>query len=564
MNKKLFCLAPWVYSHVDMIGNRALCCQSEVFPLTQNLTLEEFWNSPNMKEARSLMMEGKAPLEYCNICLNSTLGSDKPLEMFSEFSNLEEELIERTEEDGTFKGKPFFYDYRISNDCNLSCRMCCPEASSKIENGVLNISSTTQEEKDRLLAKKNQNINQIIPEILGAIKRDEVRELYFASGEAILQNEFWSIIDYCIERDVAKKIGITYHTNLSLPLDLMKKHFKKLNKFRRIKLIVSVDGEGESGEFIRDGLRWNRFIQNLEYTINKSIQEFAITLTIPTLLNIKDFLKFLYHYKLKFNVNICHVTGQSGLLSPLSLTRDALNQLVDHALSEIGSYVDPEYFMNFIKVLHILKKTKLAEDNNSQWKRDYFLRINKCEELDHFFKRQSLLEYYKTFPITREWIRDIRHHGQSKQLEEYEREYLERAHSKYICETDVIKISHRYGVNLSIEELLELSVNEFDSRNLVSLIGSAPTFMNKFLSPDRSNSKYKLFNDFQRNLPETLVNYPQLKVLESEYIGIFSFLFRRNKGLKKLSSILDLFTWPLRFLTSFHYYVLLEVKEIQE
>ena len=559
MNKKLFCLAPWVYSHVDMLGERALCCQSEVFQGSQNLSLEEFWNSSKMKSARTLMMEGTAPLEYCDICLNSTLGSDKPLEMFTEFSYLEDELLRNTSSDGTFNGKPFFYDYRISNDCNLSCRMCCAEASSKIESGVLSISSTSQEEKDRLLLKKKKNVNIILPEILNAIESNEIRELYFASGEAVLQREFWTIIDCCLQNNVAEEISFTYHTNLSLPLPLMKEHFQKFSKFKNVKLIVSIDGEGEDGEFIRDGLKWNRFVQNLEYTMNKSMQEFAITLTIPTLLGMPSFLKFLYHYKLKYNVNICHLTGVSGLMSPLALDRASLNELIQKTIVDIGKYSDSGYFENFLKVLTTLKTAKLLEDEDSNWKKDFCLRINRSEELDNHFKRKSLIDYYDSYPITRNWINKIKKHTFVDELSSFEEKYLIEQHSKYVSTDHSILISHKYGLSISLDEILNKESKEENSCKYISLVGSAPSLINKFLSKSKSELKYNLFKDFKKNRPETLLNYPKIKILKAEYIGVFSYLFRNHKELRKSAIFFDFLTLPLRKVISFHYYVLLKI-----
>ncbi|OUR97417.1 hypothetical protein A9Q84_13915 [Halobacteriovorax marinus] len=543
-----------------MTGNRALCCQSKVSDRHKDLSLDEFWNSDHLKNARKLMMEGTAPVEFCDICVNSNLGSAKPLELFKEFSHLEEELISQTDSDGTFSQKPFYYDYRIDNACNLSCRMCCAEASSKIEKGVMTISSTSEEEKEKLIAKKNKNIISIIPEIIRAIESGEVSKLYFASGEGVLQKEFWQIIDCCIESDMAKNMTMAYHTNLSLPLDLMKKYFLKFSQFKKVELIVSIDAEGKSVEFIRDGLKWNKFIQNLEYSMNKSMQEFAITLTTPTLLNITEFLKFLYHYKLKYNVNICHDTGLSGLMSPLTLDRISLIKLVDEALEVISSYADPVYFEQFTKVLINLKKAPLLEDSVRIWQRDLCHRIEKSEELDNFFKRKSLIEYYKEFDLTREWIFNVLSFKSKESLPLFEQIHLNQIHSKYLPLENSINISHNYGFGFSLEDILDLACEDFEKRKSISLIGSAPTVLNKFISGNISENKYKLYEDFVINESLTLSNNPAIKLLKSEYIGVFSFLLRNKSSLTKIAKLLDFMTYPFKRFISFHYYILFEIR----
>ncbi len=64
-DENIFCLAPWVLSHINMLGQRSLCCRSKAFDIDSDMPFEDYWNGPEMQRARTLMMNGKAPQEYC-------------------------------------------------------------------------------------------------------------------------------------------------------------------------------------------------------------------------------------------------------------------------------------------------------------------------------------------------------------------------------------------------------------------------------------------------------------------------------------------------------------------
>lgn len=409
MKKDVFCLAPWVHSHINLSGKRALCCFAKSFEGLEELPLEDFWNSDLMKESRLRMINGNPDSSICASCVGMDVSTESPRLRFKN-DDLVESLLENTKADGSYDGTPSFFDYRISNICNLSCRMCGAEASSKIEAATKKLASTPNSVLLEIENKKKQNINKIKPEIIKSIRSGSVKEIYWASGEAFLQKDHWDIIDECINTNQASQISLCYNSNLSFKNLQFKKWIERLNHFKDIEIGVSLDGVGRTVEFIRDGCSWNSIVSNLEYCLGQTDFRInlAITLTIPTLLNIEELFKFLYFYRLNYNVSICLSEGVSSLYSPLSLPMDVRSKLLQRAIKVIDEkYSSSEYLLKFKEFLIEI----LNYEGENDCKKTSLDNLNRAIELDAFFDRESVISYYSKFPVLKEWLEDMKVKG---------------------------------------------------------------------------------------------------------------------------------------------------------
>jgi hypothetical protein len=555
--KSIYCAAPWIHATIGMDGGRKLCCEAASFEQDKYIPLKEFWNSPNMKRARLKMMTGSAPSEHCSVCLENPNIESSPRKTFKISAEQEKYFKESTAVDGSFNEMPYFYDYRISNICNLSCRMCNQNASSKIANATLKLSSTTLKERETLIYKPSLNADEILPELIESIRLGSVRELYFASGEVVLQKEFFTIVDECLTHKMAEQIKMMIHTNLSLPIERVKTIFEKLKNFEEIELYVSIDGTEEDAEFIRDGLKWNRFVKNLDYISSLSQSNLkvtlTITLTIPTMLHIKNLCLFIAHYKMPYLIAICHLDGTSALYSPLALRREQLNTLVEYSKNEIEAFENDPLFNNVYEVFDKLNKATLLEETNVSWISDLKGSLFKVEQLDQKLKRQPLFSYYQNYPILKEWVSEI----QIAQSSVSDSEYYNTFHQSQNLGSKAIYFNFDYE-----EKLNDLTKKYFTKNEIkyLSMIGSASTPLNKFLSrfSNSSSRKYALYEDFVNHLEATLLKYPSWSIKKSEYLGVFSFLLKKYK-LSKVSKFLDFIFYPIRSIISFHYYVQIEV-----
>lgn len=557
--KKPYCLAPWVHAHVNVAGRRAPCCEANSFDQEEFLTLDVFWNSNVMKSLRLKMLNQEPPSELCAKCINST-NSTALKDIFNEdYGYLTDEIDKLTAKDGHFDKHPSYYDYRISNICNLSCRMCNAESSSKIEQAILNVEHTTLEDIRKLEVKKE--LNQFLTsEIIDGISKGIVRKIYWASGEAFFQKDHWKIIDFCINNNFSSSIELIYNTNLSYSITQSKQYFKKLSNFRRVALLISIDASENTAKFIRDGLSWNNFVTNLnlisEYP-NVKKSSINITLTIPTLLDIKHFSNFLEKQNIPIRVGVCNLGGTSSLYSPLSLDKETLDKLVANALEVLSSKKNKSLFDPLIQVLNNLKAYP-SNFENQETKRELLDLFFKGLEIDDYFGRKNTVKYYLRNTHTNSWIKKvILQKTPSFSNSNFWYKYLE-----LISYTDqnTLNIHHNYQIISNRKEFFYSIIQNNRNLKRIEIITSAPTALNLHLTRNSKHGKFLAFKEIIQDrilFDEELKN---LKIKEQKYLGLFKFLFENKPLLKPLAGVLDFFVKPLNRFLCFHYLIVLEIE----
>ena len=147
-------------------------------------------------------------------------------------------------------------DYYPSNYCNYSCVMCAGGASSQRQ--TFEVKVLGREEKIVL--------NPADGDFYAVLDRVEI--INFTGGETILQKQVIDIIDYLIERDLAKNILITMLTNASSSPDKLTERFKH---FKKVIYNVSVDGTGDVIEYQRRGCRWSEVEANAIKLMNHEV-----------------------------------------------------------------------------------------------------------------------------------------------------------------------------------------------------------------------------------------------------------------------------------------------------
>lgn len=145
-----FCVRPWQQLGILPSGNARFCCLStrlirdEVGAVSiYRHDLAAIWNSASIKDVRRSMLAGAQP-EECKGCYKEEeiTGSSARLRINRDFTNgflnpskvsLENFVAENTRADGHCDILPVDLDLEMNNTCNLACRMCSPDYSSKIE-----------------------------------------------------------------------------------------------------------------------------------------------------------------------------------------------------------------------------------------------------------------------------------------------------------------------------------------------------------------------------------------------------------------------------------------------
>ncbi len=156
-------------------------------------------------------------------------------------------------------------DLRVGNVCNLACRMCSPFSSVALLeewSDDHNPTSKVMEESIGAYRKINWLNWSEIPEVWNDLFEisEHVNEINFAGGEPFLNVAHVNYLKKLIQHGRSRDIRISYNTNLTVIPQWLE---PLVESFQAVKIMVSVDGVGGLGEFIRHPLKWKSFEQNL-------------------------------------------------------------------------------------------------------------------------------------------------------------------------------------------------------------------------------------------------------------------------------------------------------------
>lgn len=298
-----FCILPWMHLFVSEPGEVYPCCivpesnpplindQGKTIKMGEVSSFEEIFNSAQMKKIREMMMKGEKP-EVCMRCYKleeHNLSSHRQGSNWI-FANKIQEQIQKTQPDGTIEVSLYSADIRLGNKCNLSCRMCSPTSSKNL------IDEWTALHPDRAgYYEQLKNIDWFENEkFWNEIENSkQIERLHFAGGEPLLIEKHYDFLEKLIEKGLAEKIALSYNTNLTI---LPERVLQAWRKFKKIQVMVSIDGVNEVNKYIRHPTNWDILTRNIKKIENEQelTKKFFLTLnTTVQLYNVFNLTKLM-------------------------------------------------------------------------------------------------------------------------------------------------------------------------------------------------------------------------------------------------------------------------------
>ena len=251
---------PWVHLYVDTNGNAKACCNTSItYGNVNNESIESIWNGESIKKFRKNLLEGHKD-KRCASCfkreaVNKSSIRTETLDSYKTYLK----WLPKTSSDGTCKeSKPVYLDIRYSNVCNLKCRTCWHGASSSWFNDAKLLKTNFG---DKALIKATPENEQLIEDLFTF--DTELAEVYFAGGEPLRMEEHYSFLDSLLAKNQTD-LHLRYNTNLSKLTLKGKRALNYWKKFKKITLAVSIDAIGEKAAYIRSGLNWGKFLENIK------------------------------------------------------------------------------------------------------------------------------------------------------------------------------------------------------------------------------------------------------------------------------------------------------------
>jgi organic radical activating enzyme len=410
-------MAPWTHTYLSPQTERRMCCASrepaqsfKQYIDTGNdakeykpLTLKEHWNSDHMKSVRLRMMAGEE-LSECEVCDHKLLNTDVYRSYWNQlFKNKIDEAFDSTDDTGATTMPTISFDYRFNNLCNFKCRMCGDMLSSSWEAESRKHKTWTKESQPWMASPLREQITnfqdtQVVKEFVEAVETKTIKEIYWCGGEPLMWDMHWNAMKRIIELGFAKEVYVRYNTNLSRTSFKGTKLFDLLPQFQDWQICSSLDGTGEVGEYIRDGLNYTQWLDNFKegLAVAKTTREMRLdyTITMPGLLELKNMFDLSRELDAEILTKVMFTFSNDEILSPLALPKQLLETIIDEALA----YIEPLATRKQQSLIDVLKNLRQRETFTATKKgKDRQERIDSIRKQDIkkiLSKDERLLEWW--------------------------------------------------------------------------------------------------------------------------------------------------------------------------
>lgn len=370
MNKqnKSYCRYAFDSVTVTNTGHMQLCCyaewtghlEKEKAKLKDINSIDDWFDGKYLTNTRKSMLENKK-LPECAGCYRRekqfgqsprTWANDK---YFKDNLSFTESSIKRV-------------DLKFGNKCNLKCKMCFPYASSELWKEWKELGWNTKEkdpnndttwryydgyfEEDYAWPKDKTNLDKIKEAVL------QSKVIHITGGEPTLNPEFFDLLKYCIEKDVAKDITLEVTTNAT---KIHPRYFELVKQFKKVSQVISIDGIGKTYEYVRYPANYGSVYKNiLEYN------KFFKTLGNDSILKFNFVLQYW---------NIHDAVNVIQTLTPLAVNDTEAPVMIEHLEYPkfmAWSVLPSSYIKQIVK--HVIRAEKECDDPLMKWGLIEFMR----------------------------------------------------------------------------------------------------------------------------------------------------------------------------------------------
>lgn len=365
-----FCGAKWYNATIWLGEGKTSSCHH---PPYHQIPMSELNNNPSAihntkfkKSVRKEMLEGKFPKE-CDYCwkiegINKNQVSDR---VFKSIIYSEEDL-EKAFNEYKDTANVNLRTLEISFDriCNYACSYCHAAFSTtwakdiKVNGPYKKLysdgASSYFMNGDKSQPYGLQNTNNPYVEAfwkwLETDLKDSLHELRVTGGEATLSPNFWKLLDW-FKNQPTSNIRLSVNSNLSCTDEVMKKLLSSTKLIKRFSLYTSNESFGPYSEYIRDGLKWDHWLKNVEKILSDfKIEDFGMMMTMNALclFSLTDFMDVMLDLKSKYQSNkpfmSFNILRFPSFLSVLTLPKHIREERSKHLQDWLNKNSNHPYF----------------------------------------------------------------------------------------------------------------------------------------------------------------------------------------------------------------------------
>ena len=441
------CDLKWNYPIFNMDrGEFRSCCRTPSNKISdselQEQGIDAFLNSPKLKQSRLDLINGIKTAD-CKSCWQiEDAGMKSPrhsseqfwrhLRMRKHTDNVEysEELliaklstITDIDDPTLVSDKPYMLEISLGNTCDMKCMYCNHRYSTQWATEEIKLGRISQSQYDKEFPKAPKLFDEKFWEWFNAVGVKCTR-IGIIGGEPLIMPEFYTFVEKLIEAKKnapdSKPASLWIVTNMNTPknyLDKFLKYLPRLSEAFNVEILVSMESVGKKSEYIRNGLDWDRFIENLDTVLSNKDLEFNFgfipSLNILSVASLKEFIMFTEDLYRKYGrpVAVKHnIVSSPSQHSPFNLTPDFAKYI-----DECIAYMEPKVaempvvpdafgrwdaFINFIRPLGESLRNNTTDRSEQQkefakWV-DEFDKKRKINLLETFPEYTEFYNYCKT------------------------------------------------------------------------------------------------------------------------------------------------------------------------
>ena len=287
MKNDSFCVMPWVNLSTDVNGSLRPCCKfaqpnpnnEYQLPFMYDGRIDKLWNDIKFQKLRQAFLDGKR-IKECHQCWEEEAAGIRSMRQNHNGSyRLDQMTFDVIAEKG-----PVAYDLKLSNVCNLKCRICGPTASStlfkehKVRYGI-----EATYDKDHWLYKneywlENKFFDTENEEVFVEWLKD-ARHIEITGGEPMSSPENIKLLKTLDDLDLLKNITFLMNTNATM---LNEKVLQYIKKFKYAQIFLSIDDIDQRYEYQRHPADFKEVEANIKKYIDLQEQNQNVKITIFT------------------------------------------------------------------------------------------------------------------------------------------------------------------------------------------------------------------------------------------------------------------------------------------
>lgn len=419
-----FCGAKWYNATIWLGSGTTTSCHHppahkipSLEPLAENPSL--IHNTPEKKLDRQMMQRGERP-PGCDYCwkiedLQQNAVSDRVYKtvIYSD-EELEHAFNTPYEQDINLRTLEVSFD----RTCQFACSYCNPAFSSTWVNDIRKNGPYTDlvsdgrnhftHTHDHSQLYKFGETNPYVEAFFHWWETDlhrTLHELRITGGEPLMSGYTWKLLDWFRANKGASTTRLAINSNLGTEIDI-NRLFDSIDQ--PIDLYTSNESLGAAAEYIRDGLVWDDWANNIELICNNHAHQLRglhimCTVNALCLETLPDFLECIAQWKLEygkdfpnFTLNILRFPSfQSPLILPFEIRQQYADRLAQFLVNHKGyNYLHDHEIAHVERLVSYLRMA--PPDNLDLLQKDF---VNFYSQYDH--RRGK--DFVSTFPTLKDF-----------------------------------------------------------------------------------------------------------------------------------------------------------------